>query len=212
VRGIPCDLSSTISSGSFLTSETLDASPAGTGLSSDSTEDQAWRETASCPWNPLLPFTLRQRQENLSRVFETQLPKEEVHLYKESQIQQISRKCTGPLNSYLEDNTNFQALAAEFDFSEIERPFLNFHHQPFQPLEPSLDFDTSSSSSQYRISQDREFNKTSKESTKSQDKAVFLEVGNSSLNIQRNSPLSGLETNRSNSFTAAAESVKESIT
>ncbi|XP_069739483.1 centrosomal protein of 295 kDa [Phaenicophaeus curvirostris] len=208
VGRIPCDLSSTISSGSFLTSETLDASPAGTGLSSDSTEDQAWRETASCPWNPLLLFTLRQRQENLSRVSETQLPEEEMHLYKESQIRQISRKCTGPLN--LEDNTNFQALAAEFDFPETERSFLNFHHQPFQPLEPSLDFDTSSSSSQYRISQDREFSKTSKVSAKSQDKAVFLEAGNSNLNIQRNSLLSGLETNRLNSFTAAAESVKES--
>ncbi|NWH76524.1 CE295 protein, partial [Piaya cayana] len=211
VRGRPCDLSSTISSGSFLTSEMLDASPTGTGLSSDSTEDQSWRETTSRPWNPLLPFTLRQRQENLSRVSETQLPKEEIHLYKESQIRQISRKCTGPLKSYLEDNSNFQALAAEFDFPEMERPLLNFHHQTFQPLEPSLDLDTSSSS-QYRISQDRELSKNSKVSTKSQDKAMFLEVGNSNLNIQRNSLLSAFETNRSNSFTAAAESIKESAT
>lgn len=52
------------------------------------------------------------------------------------------------------------ALAAELDFPETERPFLNFHHQLFQPLEPSLDSDISSSCSQYRISQDsREFSK-----------------------------------------------------
>lgn len=52
------------------------------------------------------------------------------------------------------------ALAAELDFPETERHFLNFHHQFFQPLEPSLDFDTSSSCSQYRISQDsKEFSK-----------------------------------------------------
>lgn len=52
------------------------------------------------------------------------------------------------------------ALTAELDFPEMERPLPNFHHQFFQPLEPSLDFDTSSFCSQRRISQDsREFSK-----------------------------------------------------
>ncbi|NXQ85108.1 CE295 protein, partial [Nyctibius grandis] len=212
MQGIPCDLSSTISTGSFLTREILDASPVDTGLSSDSTEDRILREAASHPWNSSLPFTLQQRQENLSGASETQLPEGELYLYKGSQIQQILGKCTGDLNSYLEDNARFQALAAELDFPETERPFPNFHHQLFQPLEPSLDFDTSSSCSQYRISQDsREFSKTSKFSTKSQDMSTFLEVGNSSLNIQRSSLPSSLETNGPNNITAE-ESVKENVT
>ncbi|XP_054674059.1 centrosomal protein of 295 kDa isoform X3 [Grus americana] len=213
MRGIPCDLSSTISTGSFLTSETLDVSPVETGLSSDSTEDRVLRETASRPWNSLLPFTLQQRQENLSGASETQLPEGEMYLYRKSQIQQILGKCAGDLNTYSEGNTHFQALAAELDFPEMERHFLNFHHQLFQPLEPSLDSDTSSSCSQYRISQDsREFSKTSQFSTKSQDMSRFLQVGTSSLNIQRSILLSRLETNGPNTITSEEESVKENLT
>ncbi|XP_074716393.1 centrosomal protein of 295 kDa [Strix uralensis] len=211
MQGIPCDLSSTISTGSFLTSEMLDVSPVDTGLSSDSTEDRILRETASCPWNSSLPFTLQQRQANLSGASETQLPEGEMYLYKGSQIQQILGKCTEHLNSYSEDNTSFQALAAELDFPEMERHFPNFHHQLFQPLEPRLDSDTSSSCSQYRISQDREFSKTSKLSTKSQDTPMFLEVGNSSLNIQRSSSPSSLETNGPNNI-ISEEYVKENVT
>ncbi|NXL01924.1 CE295 protein, partial [Mesembrinibis cayennensis] len=208
MQGIPCDLSSTISTGSFLTSETLDVSPVDAGLSSDSTEDRILRRTASHPWNSSLPFTVQQRQENFSGASETQLPKGEMHLCKGSQIQQILGKCTGDLNSYSKDNTGFQALAAELDLPETERHFPNFHHQFFQPLEPSLDFDTSSSCSQYRIAQDsREFSKTSKFSTKSQDTSTFLEVGNCSLNIQRSSLPSSLETNGPNNITSE-ESVK----
>ncbi|XP_059673083.1 centrosomal protein of 295 kDa [Gavia stellata] len=213
MQGIPCDLSSTISTGSFLTSETLDVSPVDTGLSSDSTEDQILREAASSPWNSSLPFTLQQRQENLSGASETQLPEGEMYLYKGSQIQQIVGKCTGDLNSYSEDNTRFQALAAELDFPETETHFSNFQHQLFQPLEPRLDSDTSSSCSQYRISQDgREFSKTSKFSTKSQDMSMFLQVGNSSLNIQRSSLPSSLETNGPSNITSEEESIKENVT
>ncbi|NWS66828.1 CE295 protein, partial [Crotophaga sulcirostris] len=213
VQGIPFDLSSTISTGSFLTSETLDASPVGTGLCSDGTEDLAWRETASHPWNSSLPYTLRQRQENLSGASDTQLPKGEMHLCKESHIQQILRRCTGHLNSNSEDSTHFQALAVELDCPESETSFLNFHHRAFQPLEPSLDFDTSSSSSQYRISQDsREVSKTSKVSTKSEDKSAFLEVGSCSLNIQSSSLPSRLETNRSNNIKSEEEAAKENVT
>ncbi|KAM6098544.1 centrosomal protein of 295 kDa isoform 2-T2 [Theristicus caerulescens] len=131
MQGIPCDLSSTISTGSFLTSEILDVSPVDA------------------------------------------------------------------------------ALAAELDLPETERHFPNFHHQFFQPMEPSLDFDTSSSCSQYRIAQDsREFSKTSKFSTKSQDTSTFLEVGNCSLNIQRSSLPSSLETNGPNNITSEESSVK----
>ncbi|XP_009957195.1 PREDICTED: centrosomal protein KIAA1731 homolog, partial [Leptosomus discolor] len=213
MRGISCDLSSTVSTGSFLTSETLDVSPVDTGLSSDSTENQILRETASCPWNNSLPFTLPQRQENLSGASETQLPEGKVCLYKGSQIQQVLGKCAGDLNSYSEDNMRFQALAAELDFPEMERPFPNFHYQVFQPLEPSLDSDTSSSCSQYRIPQDsREFSKTSKLSTKNQDMSTFLEVGNSSLNVQSSSLPSSLETKGPSNITSEKESIKENVT
>ncbi|XP_026720151.1 centrosomal protein of 295 kDa isoform X2 [Athene cunicularia] len=211
MQGIPCDLSSTISTGSFLTSEMLDVSPVDTGLSSDGTEGRILRETASCPWNSSLPFTLWQRQENMSGASETQLPEGEMYLYKGSQIQQTLGKRTEHLNSYSEDSTCFRALAAELDFPEMERHFPNFHHQLFQPLEPGLDSDTSSSCSQYRISQDREFSKTSKLSTKSQDTPMFLEVGNSSLNIQRSSLPSSLETHGPNNI-VSEEYVKENIT
>ncbi|NXS47289.1 CE295 protein, partial [Balaeniceps rex] len=214
MQRIPCDFSSTISTGSFLTSETLDVSLVDTGLSSDGTEDRILRERASCPWNSLPPSTLQRRQEKLSGASETQLPEREIHLYKGSQMQQILGKCTGDLDlTYLEDNTRFQALAAELDFPETGRHFPNFHPHLFQPLEPSLDFDTSSSCSQYGISQDsREFSKTSEFSTKNQDMSTFLELGNSGLNIQRSSLPSSLETNRPNNITSEEESVKENVT
>ncbi|XP_005149851.2 centrosomal protein of 295 kDa isoform X2 [Melopsittacus undulatus] len=210
MQEIPCDLSSTISTGSFLTSEVLDVNHVDPGLSSDSTEDGVLRETASRPWKPSLPFTLRHRQENLSGASETQLPEGEMYPYRENQI---SEKSTGDLSSYLEDNTRFQALTAELDFPEMERPLPNFHHQFFQPLEPSLDFDTSSSYSQHRIPQDsRKFSKTSKFSTQSKDASTSLEVGNSNLIIQRSSLPSTLRTNRPNNGTPAEQSVEENIT
>ncbi|NXE75782.1 CE295 protein, partial [Cochlearius cochlearius] len=213
VQGIHSDLSSTISTGSLLTSETLDVSTVDTGLASDSTEDRILRETASHPWNSSLPSTLQQRQGNLSGASGTHSPEGEMYLYKGSQIQQILGKCTGDLNSYLEDNTRFQALAAEIDFPETERHFPNFHHQLFQPLEPILDFDTLSSCSQYRISQDsREFSKTSTFSTKSQDVSPFLEVGNSRLSIQRSSLPSSFETNGPPNVASEEDSVKENAT
>ncbi|XP_027533235.1 centrosomal protein of 295 kDa isoform X7 [Neopelma chrysocephalum] len=210
MQGIPCDLTSTISTGSFSTSETLDASPVGPGLSSDGTEGGILRETTSRPWNSSLSFTLQQRQENLSGASETRLSEEDMHLYKESQTQQILGKHTGNLNS--ENNTCFQALAAELCFPEREKPFPNFHHHLFQPLEPSVDFDTSSSCSQYGISQDSgEFSKTSKFSTKSPDMLRFLEVGNAGLNMQRSSLPSYLETNRQNNI-PSEECITENLT
>ncbi|NWI61026.1 CE295 protein, partial [Calyptomena viridis] len=211
MQGIPCDLTS-ISTGSFSTNETLDASPLGTGLSSGSIEDGNLRETPSCPWNSSLPFTLQQRQENLSGASETQLSGGEMYLYKESQTQQIWGKHTGNLKSCSEDSTNFQALAAELDFLEMERPFPNFHRELFQPLEPSVEFDTSSLCSQYGISQDsRELSKTSKFSAKSPDVSTFVEVGNSDLNVQRNSLPPCLETNGQSNITSE-ESIKENVT
>ncbi|NXC04353.1 CE295 protein, partial [Orthonyx spaldingii] len=214
-HGIPCDVTSTISTGSFSTSEMLNASRVDSGLSSDSREDGILRETASHPWNSSLSFTLQQRQENLSGASESQLSEGEMYLYKENQMQQILGRPAGNLNSYSENNTHFQALAAELCFPEIERPFPNFHHQLFQPLEPSADFDTSSSSScsQYRISQhSREFGKTSEFSTESPDMSAFLEVENSRLNGQKSSLPSGLETNEQNNITSEEESAGENVT
>ncbi|NWU44624.1 CE295 protein, partial [Hylia prasina] len=106
------------------------------------------------------------------------------------------------------------ALATEFYFPEMERTFPNFHHQLFQPLEPSVDFDTSSSSScsQYRISQhSREFSKTSEFSTESPYVSTFLEGENSSLNRQRSSLPSSLETNGHN-ITSEEGSARENVT
>ncbi|NXP50052.1 CE295 protein, partial [Heliornis fulica] len=216
-RGIPCDLASTISTGSFLTSETLDASPADTGLSPDRMEDRILRAPTSCPWNSSLPFTLPQRQENLSgayeTAYETALPEGGKCLYKGIQTQRTLWKHSADLNSYLEDSTPFQALAPELDFPEMERHFPSFHHQLFQPLEPSLDSDTSSPCSPYRISQgSREFSKSSEFSTKSQDMSTFLEVGNSSGNIQRSGLPSGLETNEPATLPSEEESIKGSVT
>ncbi|NXD41944.1 CE295 protein, partial [Copsychus sechellarum] len=214
MQQIPCDVTSTISTGSFSTSEMLKASPVDTGLSSDSREDGILREMGSHPWNSSLPFTLQQRQENLSGASESRLSEGEMYFYKENQIQQILGRPTGNLNSYSEDNTHFQALAAEFCFPEMKRPFQNFNHQLFQPLQPSVDFDTSSTSSscsQYRISQhSREFSKTSEFSTESPDVSTFLEGENPSLNGQRSSLLSRLEKNGQN--ITSEGSARENVT
>ncbi|NWV64922.1 CE295 protein, partial [Malurus elegans] len=212
MQAIPCDVSSTISTGSFSTSEMLNASPVDTGLPCNSREDGILRETASHPWNSSLPFTLQQRQENLSGASESQLSEGEIYLYKENQIQQILGKSAGNLNSYSEDNTHFQALTPELCFPEMERYFPNFHHQLFQPLEPNIDSDTSSSCSQYRISQhSREISKTSGFSTESPHMSAFLEVENSGRNGQRSTLPSSLETNGQN-ITSEEKSVRESVT
>ncbi|NWW16431.1 CE295 protein, partial [Falcunculus frontatus] len=214
MQQIPCDVTSTISTGSFSTSEMLNASPVDSGLSSDSREDGILRETANHPWNSSLPFTLQQRQENLSGVSESQLSEGEMYLYKENQKQQILGTPTGNLNSYLEDNTHIQAPSTELYFPEVERPFPNFHHQLFQPLEPSVDFDASSSSSscsQYRISQHREFSKTSEFSTGSPDMPAFLGVENSGLSGQRASLPHSPETNGQSSIASEEESARENV-
>ncbi|NWS83751.1 CE295 protein, partial [Toxostoma redivivum] len=213
MQQISCDVTSTISTGSFSTSEMLKTSPVDTGLSSDSREDGILRETGSHPWNSSLPFTLQQRQENLSGASESQLSEGEMYFYKEKQIEQILGRPAGNLNSYSEDNTHFQAT--ELYFPEMERPFRNFNHQLFHPLEPSVDFDISSSSSscsQYRTSQhSREFSKTSEFSTESPDVSVFLEGENSGLNGQRSSLPSSLETNGQN-ITSEEGSARENVT
>ncbi|XP_068037609.1 centrosomal protein of 295 kDa isoform X2 [Anomalospiza imberbis] len=214
LQQIPCDVTSTVSTGTFSTSEMLNASPIDTGLSSDSREVGILRETGNHPWKSSLPFTLQQRQENLSEACESQFSKGEMYFYKENQIQQILGRPTGNLNSYSEDSTHFQALATEFYFPEMERPFPNFHHQLFQPLEPSVDFDTSSSSScsQYRISQhSREFSKTSEFSTQSPHVSAFLDEENSGLNRQRSSLPSSLETNGQN-ISSEERLVRENVT
>ncbi|NWT35289.1 CE295 protein, partial [Cardinalis cardinalis] len=214
MQRIPCDVTSTVSAGTFSASERLNASPSDTGLSSDSRQDGILRETGSHPWNSSLPFTLQQRQEILSGVSESQLSEGKMCLYKENQIQQILGRPTGNLNSYSEDNTHFQALATELCFPEMEGPFPNFHHQPFQPLEPSVDFDTSSSSScsQYRIPQhSREFSKTSEFSTESPDVSPFLEEENCGLNRQRSSLPSTLEANGRN-ISSEEGLVRENVT
>ncbi|XP_030819321.1 centrosomal protein of 295 kDa [Camarhynchus parvulus] len=213
MQRIPCDVTSTVSTGTFSTSEMLNASPVDTGLSSDRREAGIVRKTGSHPWNSSLPFTMQQRQEILSGVSESRLSEGKMCFYKENQIQQILGRPTGNLNSYSEDNTHFQALATELCFPEMEGPFPNFHHQIFQPLEPSVDFDTSSSSScsQYRISQhSREFSKTSEFSTESPDVSAFLEE-NSSLKRQRSSLPSSLETNGQN-ISSEEGSVRENVT
>ncbi|XP_064575007.1 centrosomal protein of 295 kDa [Zonotrichia leucophrys gambelii] len=213
VQGIPCDGTSTVSTGTFSTSEMLNANPVDTGLSSNRREGGIVRETGSHPWNSSLPFTLQQRQEILSAASESQLSEGKMCFYKENQIEQILGRPTGNLNSYSEDNTHFQALETELCFPEMEGPFPNFHHQIFQPLEPSVDFDTSSSSSssQYRISQhSREFSKNSGFPTESPDVSAFLEE-NSSLSRQRSSLPPTLEANGQN-ISSEEGSIRENVT
>ncbi|XP_059321958.1 centrosomal protein of 295 kDa [Ammospiza nelsoni] len=213
MQRIPCDGTSAVSTGTFSTSEMLNASPVDTGLSSDRREGGIVREAGSHPWNSSLPFTLQQRQEILSGVSESQLSERKMCFYKENQIEQILGRPTGNLDSHSEDNTHFQALETELCFPEMEGPFPNFHHQTFQPLEPSVDFDTSSSSScsQYRISQhSREFTKNSEFPTESPDVSAFLEE-NSGLNRQRSSLPSALEANGQN-ISSEEGSVRENVT
>uniref|UniRef100_A0A8C3L258 ALMS motif domain-containing protein n=1 Tax=Chrysolophus pictus TaxID=9089 RepID=A0A8C3L258_CHRPC len=211
MQAIPCDLSSTISTGSFLTIETLDVSPVDTGLSSDSMEDQILKRITSSPWDSSLPFTLQQRQENLSGVPETELPEGVTCLDKGSQIQQILEKCCGELNSSSDNNTRFEALAAELDFPETERHFPNFCHGLFQPLEPSPAFSVSSPISHYKIQQgNKELRKISTFATESEDQSTFLEVRTSNLNIQRGSLMGSLETSKPNNVTSE-ECFKENV-
>ncbi|XP_067424365.1 centrosomal protein of 295 kDa isoform X2 [Emydura macquarii macquarii] len=219
VREAACDYlsSTTISTGSFLTSERLDLSPANTELSSNSAEDRILRETASSPWNSSAsstPTTTQQRQENSSEVSEFQLPAEENFISNRSQIQQIIDKYTKDLNWLPENGISFHAPAVGLDFSDMEGNFPNCQHQLFQPLEPSPDFDISTSLSQCKISQDsKDFSKSLTFSTQSQDSSVFLEATTSSLKARSYNLHSCHSTNKLNNTTSQAEeSVKENVT
>ncbi|OWK61110.1 Centrosomal protein [Lonchura striata] len=132
----------------------------------------------------------------------------------EAFVQKIPRDGTFSTSEVLNASPVDTALATELCSPEMERPFPNFHHQLFQPLEPSVDFDTSSSSScsQYRISQhSREFSKTSEFSTESPNVSAFLEEENSGLNRQRSSQPSSLETNGQN-ISSEEGLVRENVT
>ncbi|XP_034614866.1 centrosomal protein of 295 kDa [Trachemys scripta elegans] len=218
-RETACDYlsSTTISTGSFLTSEKLDLSPANTELSSNSAEDRILRETASSPWDSSAsptPTTAQQRQENSSEVSEFHLPAEENFISNRSQIQQIIDKYTKDLNWLPENTISFHAPAVGLDFSDMERNFPNFQRQLFQPLEPSPDFDISSSLSQHRISEDsKDFSKSFAFSIQSQDTSVFPEATTSSLKARSYNLHSFLNTKKLNNTTSQAEeSIKENVT
>ncbi|XP_043384811.1 centrosomal protein of 295 kDa isoform X8 [Chelonia mydas] len=106
------------------------------------------------------------------------------------------------------------APAVGLDFSDIERNFPNFQRPPFQPLEPSPDFDISSSLSQHRISEDsKDFNKSLAFSIQSQDTSVFPEATTSSLKARSYNLHSFLNTKKQNNTTSQAEeSIKETVT
>ncbi|XP_065437669.1 centrosomal protein of 295 kDa isoform X22 [Chrysemys picta bellii] len=218
-RETACDYlsSTTISTGSFLASEKLDLSPANTELSSNSAEDRILRETASSPWDSSAyptPTTAQQRQENSSEVSEFHLPAEENFISNRSQIQQIIDKYTKDLNWLPENTISFHAPAVGLDFSDMERHFPNFQRQLFQPLEPSPDFDISSSLSQHRISEDsKDFSKSFAFSIQSQDTSVFPEATTSSLKARSYNLHSFLNTKKLNNTTSQAEeSMKENVT
>nr|XP_032632498.1 centrosomal protein of 295 kDa isoform X4 [Chelonoidis abingdonii] len=215
-----CDYlsSTTISTGSFLSNEKLDLSPANTELlSSNSAENRILRETASSPWDSSAypaPTTAQQRQENSSEVSEFHLPAEENFISNRSQIQQIIDKYTKDLNWLPENSTSYHAPAVGLDFSDMERNFPNFQHQLFQPLEPSPDFDISSSLSQHRISEDsKDFSKSFAFSSQSQDASVFPEDTSSSLKARIYNLHSFLNTKKLNNTTSQAEeSIKANVT
>ncbi|NWJ05948.1 CE295 protein, partial [Crypturellus undulatus] len=211
MEGEPCDSSSTISTGSFLTSEILDASPADTGLSSGSTEDQILRESASHPWNSLLPFNMQWRQEIFSGTSgDIEVSSDNVPFQGNYHLGVF----LGNVRFQFTKNSFFVTVpAAEFDFPEMERHVASFLHQHFQPLEPSLDLDISSPLSQYNIPQDsREFSKTSRFSRKSEDMTVCVKARGSSLNTHRSSFPSHLETSNSGNTASEQESAKENVT
>uniref|UniRef100_A0A7M4G0U9 Centrosomal protein 295 n=1 Tax=Crocodylus porosus TaxID=8502 RepID=A0A7M4G0U9_CROPO len=212
-----CNLSSTtISTGSFLTSEKLDISPANSGLSSNSTEDKILRETVNSPWNSSAsPMSAAQQgQGDSSEVSESQLPVEENFVSNRRSVQQIIDKYTKDFNWLPENNVAFHAPAVGLDLSDMERHFPHFHRQLFQPLEQSPDLDLSSSLSQYRISQDsKDCSKSSSFSTKSQDTSTFLETTTSSRKMRNNNPRSCHEMKGLNKDSLQAEeSLKENIT
>ncbi|XP_043360077.1 centrosomal protein of 295 kDa isoform X7 [Dermochelys coriacea] len=218
-REAACDYlsSTTISTGSFLTSEKLDLSRANTELSSNSAEDRILRETASSPWDSSAsptPTTAQQRQENSSEDSEFHLPAEENFISNRSQIQQIIDKYTKDLNWLPEHSISFHAPAVGLDFSDMERNFPNFQRPLFQPLEPSPDFGVSSSLSQHRISEDgKDFNKSLAFSIQSQDTSVFPEATTSSLKARSYNLHSFLNTKKLNDTTSQAEeSIKENVT
>ncbi|KAM9172062.1 centrosomal protein of 295 kDa isoform 2-T2 [Pangshura tecta] len=219
-REAACDYlsSTTISTSSFLTSEKLDISPANTELSSsNSAEDRILRETASSPWDSSAsptPTTAQQRQENSSEVSEFHLPAEENFISHRSQIQQIIDKYTKDLNWLPENSTSFHAPAIGLDFFDMERNFPNFQHELFKPLEPSPDFDISSSLSQHRISEDsKDFSKSFAFSIQNQDTSVFPEATSSSLKARSYSPHSFLNTKKLNNTTSQAEElIKANVT
>nr|XP_042711946.1 centrosomal protein of 295 kDa isoform X6 [Chrysemys picta bellii] len=106
------------------------------------------------------------------------------------------------------------APAVGLDFSDMERNFPNFQRQVFQPLEPSPDFDISSSLSQHRISEDsKDFSKSFAFSIQSQDTSVFPEATTSSLKARSYNLHSFLNTKKLNNTTSQAEeSMKENVT
>ncbi|XP_065437659.1 centrosomal protein of 295 kDa isoform X13 [Chrysemys picta bellii] len=106
------------------------------------------------------------------------------------------------------------APAVGLDFSDMERHFPNFQRQLFQPLEPSPDFDISSSLSQHRISEDsKDFSKSFAFSIQSQDTSVFPEATTSSLKARSYNLHSFLNTKKLNNTTSQAEeSMKENVT
>ncbi|XP_006018699.1 centrosomal protein of 295 kDa [Alligator sinensis] len=212
-----CNLSSTtISTGSFLTSKKLDISLANSGLSSNSTEDRILRETANSPWNSSASpmSTAQQGQGDSSEVSESQLAAEENVVSKRRSVQRIIDKYTKDFNWLPENNAAFHAPAVGLDLSDMERHFPHFHRQLFQPLEQSPDLDLSSSLSQYKISQDsKDCSKSSSFSTESQDTSTFLETTTSSRKMRNNNPRSCHEMKGLNKVSLQAEeSLKENIT
>ncbi|XP_014466695.1 centrosomal protein of 295 kDa isoform X2 [Alligator mississippiensis] len=212
-----CNLSSTtISTGSFLTSKKLDISPANSGLSSNNTEDRILRETVNSPWNSSASpmSTAQQGQGDSSEVSESQLPAEENVVSKRRSVQRIIDKYTKDFNWLPENNAAFHAPAVGLDLSDMERHFPHFHRQLFQPLEQSPDLDLSSSLSQYKISQDsKDCSKSSSFSTESQDTSTFLETTTSSRKMRNNNPRSCHEMKGLNKVSLQAEeSLKENIT
>uniref|UniRef100_A0A8D0HGE6 Centrosomal protein of 295 kDa n=1 Tax=Sphenodon punctatus TaxID=8508 RepID=A0A8D0HGE6_SPHPU len=153
--------STTVSSGSFISGEKLEISPANTGPCSAIEERShfscpAVKESSTSPQNVSVSPAADAywRQQESSEVPESQLCVEEMFNSTKSQIQRIIDKYTKDLISPSEKHTGFHAPAVGLDLSDTEGNFSNFHRQLFEPLEPTPDLDISSSLSQCRIFQD----------------------------------------------------------
>ncbi|KAH0625207.1 hypothetical protein JD844_033443 [Phrynosoma platyrhinos] len=163
--------SSTVSPAGIITNYNPDKKPC-------STKEQPrhfsspMEEKANNAWSPSI--SLLHKQEDPSESLRSHLSFRKVLHSNESKIQQI-------IDKYTSDFSWSSLSSYGLDATDIERHFPNFHRELFQPLEPSPDFNISSSFSQCKVSH------SSKDVSKSSDLSESHELTASNLEERSNS-------------------------